>query len=275
MVDRSTIKSIRLFYWSYNLFRYLRFIRRLKKSDRIDKNLGYTDEGLPVPPALLRHRVNGNLSRDHFIEVSKELSKNITELCESVRYSIYDFKKILDFGSGTGRVIGRLYKPNSSEFYGTDIDQELLDWCSKHWKNINFSKNNHLPPLSFADNTFDFIYPISVFTHLDEDFQNKWLEELKRVAKPNAILILTLHGQACINKLVPSYRQKAKEDGILFVESTTGKLKLDQLPDFYQYTYHTSNYILKEWSKYFEIISHKERAINNHQDAVILKNSLK
>ena len=51
-----------------------------------------------------------------------------------------------------------------------------------------FEANNALPPLLFPDCAFDLVFAISVFTHLDEQYQLAWLAELRRVAQPGAIL---------------------------------------------------------------------------------------
>jgi hypothetical protein len=55
------------------------------------------------------------------------------------------------------------------------------------------------------------------------------------------------------------------------VKGTTGKLKIDKLPDFYQSAFHTKDYIYQQWSAYFDIVRYEERGINNHQDAVLLR----
>jgi SAM-dependent methyltransferase len=125
--------------------------------------------------------------------------------------------------------------------------------------------------LPFEANTFDLIYAISVFTHLDEDFQHVWLCELQRIAKPGAIIILSVHGEYAISMVDSSYQDEVHKRGFMFISGAQGKLKLDGLPDFYQTTYHTRKYIYSEWSAYFDIVHYVERGINNHQDAVIIR----
>jgi ubiquinone/menaquinone biosynthesis C-methylase UbiE len=178
----------------------------------------------------------------------------------------------LDFGSGCGRVIHNYQDaPASCQLYGTDIDSELVGWCKKYLPRFRWSTNGYLPPLSFANNTFDLIYAISVFTHLDEEYQYAWLRELQRIAKPGATLILSVHGEYCISKLASSYQSRIHSYGFLFVSGPTGRVKLDKLPDFYQSAYHTQEYIRREWSAYFDVVHYLERGINNHQDAVLLR----
>jgi ubiquinone/menaquinone biosynthesis C-methylase UbiE len=123
------------------------------------------------------------------------------------------------------------------------------------------------------DGTFDLIYAISVFTHLDEDLQHVWLGELQRVARPGAVCIFSVQGDYVLSLIDPVYQEQIRKYGFGFLTGATGKLKLDGLPDFYQTTYHTRQYIERDWSKYFDILAYIERGINNHQDAVVLRKS--
>lgn len=86
-----------------------------------------------------------------------------------------------------------------AQLFGTDIDGESIDWCqSKLGHMATFTVNGFWPPLPFADGFFDVIYSISVFTHLPEDMQTAWLAELRRVAKPGGLLLLTVHSPALV-----------------------------------------------------------------------------
>jgi ubiquinone/menaquinone biosynthesis C-methylase UbiE len=231
-----------------------------------------THGAVPIPTAKLRHRVHGRLSRRNFLQTGGVIAQNIRDLVASVDRDFNEFEHVLDFGCGCGRVVRNFLEiPGTGHLYGSDIDSELINWCKKNMPQIQCSVNGYEPPLKFDDATFDLIYAISVFTHLDEVYQHKWLRELQRVAKPGALIILTVHGESVIQQLDQAFRQKIHARGFFFDKGATGKLKLDGLPDFYQTAYHSGEYIDREWAAYFEILRHAEHAINNHQDAVILK----
>jgi SAM-dependent methyltransferase len=51
-----------------------------------------------------------------------------------------------------------------------------------------------MPHLPFPDASIDFIYGISVFTHI-KYLWDAWLLELKRVLKPNGLLLQTIHAE--------------------------------------------------------------------------------
>ncbi len=273
MFNREALKKIKPLYLSYSFYKYLHFQLQLFAANINDwQENRKGEEELPLPPARLRHRVHGTLERESFIGVGKLLTKNISELCEKENRTLFSFENILDFGCGSGRVIRNFRDiPESCKIYGTDIDAELINWCQKRLPTAVWSVNDHRPPLSFADNFFDLIYSISVFTHLDEEFQHAWLKELQRITKSRALLILTVHGEHCFGQLPPAQREKIHSEGFMFITGATGWLKTDKLPDFYQTAYHTKEYIYKTWDKYFEIVRYVERGISDYQDAVILR----
>lgn len=232
----------------------------------------------PAPPVRLRYRVHGNLDKASYLEAGKIVAQNVRDLCRTAGRDLYSFTDILDFGSGCGRVIQNFQeRPGSCTLYATDIDPDLANWGKNNLPGIHWSVNAHHPPLPFNDNSFDLIYSISVFTHLDEDYQRTWLRELHRVARPGATLILTVHGEYVIKRLRMldrSYEDEVHERGFLFIAGSKGRFKHDGLPDFYQTTFHTKEYIYNEWSTYFDIVDYIERGIHNFQDAVILRKPL-
>ncbi len=49
-------------------------------------------------------------------------------------------------------------------FYGTDLNAELVEWCSRQLPFAAVSVNALEPPTSFDNESFDAIYAFSVFT---------------------------------------------------------------------------------------------------------------
>jgi predicted SAM-dependent methyltransferase len=122
--------------------------------------------------------------------------------------------------------------------------------------------------MEYSPEMFDLIYAISVFTHLNEDYQFQWLNELNRVAKPKGILVLTVHGRHCWEDLSPQDVARIEREGFNF---TITKTMEDIFPKWYQVAYHTKQYILDRYAQYFEILDYIPRGLNDHQDMVILR----
>ena len=183
---------------------------------------------------------------------------------------------ILDFGCGPGRVAVELKKLiPSCHLFGSDIDREAIGWAQEHLVGAaDFASNEPRPPTRYASNTFDVIYSISLFTHLDEASQNLWLAEMARVLKPGGTLLTTIHGEFARASCSLEELKALDRTGIVFRVDRKGRFKLDGLPDFYQTTFHTQAYVEKAWSVFFEVVDHIQDGLGRHQDFVILRRRL-
>jgi SAM-dependent methyltransferase len=171
-----------------------------------------------LPPAGLRDRVSGTADAHEFMLVGRKIADDLTNILGRLNRSWPDFEKVLDFGCGCCRVMTHL-RQWKNKLYGTDIDKKAITWCGRSIDFASFSVNKPAPPLEFPSEFFDLIYSISVFTHLDERYQFDWLNELRRVTRPHALLLLSIHGNyaARINKLNPCEKQKLKQEGFLYL----------------------------------------------------------
>jgi SAM-dependent methyltransferase len=222
---------------------------------------------LPLPPEHLQRRVVGVYAAD-FISSGARLAGDINNLLSKAGTSLGESDRILDFGCGPGRVLRALHFRgiDKERLFGTDIDSEAIDWCTRNYARVaNFAVNNHEPPTPYPDDFFDCIYSISVFTHLPEEMQFAWLAELKRIVKPAGYLILTFHGANFGNSLSETQRNSLSDEGFVY-ESVGGT---EGLPSFYQNTLHTEEYVRREWAKYFDVLHMGHRAIDDHQDGVL------
>jgi SAM-dependent methyltransferase len=166
----------------------------------------------------------------------------------------------------------RWFEDLPCQFYGTDISQEAIDWCKVNIPFAKFAVNTPFPPLPFPDASFDLIYGISVLTHLDEQFQFAWLKELHRLAKPGAIVILTVHGDHAAMLLPDEEYTRLRKDGFLF-RRVVDNGGVDGLPDFYQVSYHLRSYIERNWSRFFSIRIYLRHGPAYTQDLVLMEKS--
>ncbi|MEP6991736.1 MAG: class I SAM-dependent methyltransferase [bacterium] len=272
-MSREYLKRIPAVNVMYRATRFLTLQARVAFTDWRDGRDGTADEtGFPLPPARLRHRVHGDVDAGSFIRTGQTVAADIADLVQAAGHSLSSFHDILDFGCGCGRVLRHMASSNpQARVCGTDIDAQAIRWCEGHMPGVNWRANQFMPPLPWENGTFDFVFSISVFTHLNEGMQDAWLAELQRVSRPDALLLLTVHGES-VHPSLPSEQQAAlRHSGFAFWQGVTGRLKLDGLPDFYQSAYHTARYIEAEWSRFFRIIAIVPRGINKHQDAVLLQ----
>lgn len=270
-----TFRTSPLIRRAYALYEFGLFKKDVFLQDRLDRRQPVrTEGGLPLPPAILRYRVHGALDPASFLIVGQECTNDLRRHLSSLGRDLGSFRRILDFGCGCGRVLRHFVGlPPGGRLYGTDIDASLIGWCQEHLSTFaEWGVNGFEPPLRYADATFDLIYGISVFTHLDEPLQRQWLAEIKRVLAPGGVAIFTVHG-ASLHVVLPSEDQATlKGKGFLFRTGQTGRLKLDGLPDFYQTAYHTREYVEREWGKFFRVAQYVEKGMASNQDAAVLVN---
>lgn len=226
------------------------------------------DVSLPLPPEHLRKRVHGDATETSFTTVGKLVAVNILSALRETT-ALAGSPRILDFGCGCGRIVRYFHKLSGPcSLYGTDIDGEAIAWCRSNLQELGeFSTNRTSPPLRYENDYFDFVYSISIFTHLPEDMQWAWLEELRRVTRPGGYLLLTVHGEELFNGAPEAYRRQLREKGFYY---SIGAIT-DGLPDFYQTTYHTDDYIRSRWSRLFTIEKVVKRGIANKQDLVLCR----
>jgi len=216
---------------------------------------------VPVPPAMLRYRVSELVPVGPFLSVGEGCAQLIRR-----HIDLANAGRVLDFGCGCGRTI-RWLLDGSAEFHGVDVDVEGIDWCRKNLPRGHFLATAPTPPLPYPDEYFDVVYCFSVFTHLDEAMQDLWLAEMKRILKPGALLFLTVHGEVAARSLESHDRQTLADRG--FVHKRTQKLK-GLVPDWYQTTWHSREYIVNKLSGGFEDIRY--HAIpDSVQDVVVAR----
>lgn len=170
------------------------------------KNQPTGSDGIPVPPAKLIVLVGGTTDAAAFLEGGAQNADAIQSVLSKNNLALEGMQAVLDFGCGSGRVIRHLKDRGIPELYGTDYSEKAIAWCRKNLMFAEFETNQYLPPLNYGDAKFDFVYAISVFTHMTEPAQVAWIAELARVIRPRGHLFITVHGQSYRDSLWPSER---------------------------------------------------------------------
>jgi 2-polyprenyl-3-methyl-5-hydroxy-6-metoxy-1,4-benzoquinol methylase len=150
----------------------------------------------PIPPKHLQVRIGGAYN-PRFFNHGQDMFRQLEAILKSQGLSIFEFKNILDFGCGCGRfMIPMSFLMDPRKLSGTDIDAEAVEWLRKNYPCFNdLSVNQCAPPTKYADGAYDFVYGVSIFTHLPEDMQHVWLKELARIIAPGGWGVFTTHGE--------------------------------------------------------------------------------
>jgi len=166
-------------------------------------------DGLPLPPRRLMVRVAGTADADWFLRSGRAGYDAI-----AAHVDVQQTRDVLDFGCGCGRVT-RYFKGHAGNVAGSDVSSDAVAWCRDHLAFASFETNGLAPPLAFADDGFDLVYALSVFTHLTEDLQLAWRDELRRVLRPGGRLLITTHGSSYVPRLDDDERARFERGEIV------------------------------------------------------------
>ena len=243
----------------------------------------------PFPPLELR-QITAAPDLSEFLWTGLVDMDRIMSLYEKVTVNEpVENPSILDFGCGCGRMVRFLsdYGPTGS-IHACEVNPDHMKWCRDNLTSIQISQSEALPPLPYIDQMFNMIYGLSVFTHLTEENATKWLAELKRVLKPNGILIVTISGYASLNtikKSVPHQQMtnlKVEEvehtienfptTPFVFFKYNKSAIDIAKAGSEYGITFIHPDYIYKNWaSEGFKVLEIIPGGLRGWQDIVILQ----
>lgn len=161
------------------------------------------NDGLPLPPAHLQVLVAGTAS-PRFEEKGASAAASIREIVSRTGGDIGECSAVLDFGVGCGRIARHWARVAGPELHACDYNQVLVRWCQENLPFLRTVKNELEPPLPYAEETFDLVYAYSVFTHLTELLQHRWMSELVRVLEPGGRIVFSTHGDATRDQMEPT-----------------------------------------------------------------------
>ncbi|MFO1477209.1 MAG: class I SAM-dependent methyltransferase [Verrucomicrobiota bacterium] len=229
-------------------------------------------DGFPVPPPELTMGYGAG-NTDIYLSCGRKSYEIITGLARKHQVELNAGDKVLDWGGAAGRVVRNFSEEakRGVEVWGCDVHAPSIQWAQKHLSPpFRFFNSSCLPHLPFPENTFKFIYAFSVMTHLNT-LRDLWLLELSRVLRPDGCCILTIHDENTwtwfrergMPGWMPKELQSLPEMPGECVEIRGSRWE-------HCYTFFHSNYIRRNWGRYFEIQEIVPCA-DLYQAAVILK----
>lgn len=176
-----------------NIFGY-----EIHKKSTVDKSL--------IPPFYIRSIVGNVVNPDYYLSIGEQFFNYFKYLCGLKRG-----ENVLDIGCGCGRTAIHLtgYLDPGAKYEGFDIVPALIEWCtaniSAKYPNFHFQVNDIFNEnynqkgrykaseyrFPYADATFDFIFLLSVFTHMLPPDMENYFSEISRVLKKGKKCLIT------------------------------------------------------------------------------------
>jgi SAM-dependent methyltransferase len=162
-----------------------------------------THPDFPVPPHKIAFDAHGTVNWEFFRKSGEDRAKDIAGFVS--RHVKVEQPAVLEWGCGPARVLRHMpgLLPPGSTFAGSDYNAKTIAWCQANLPGIRFQRNGLEPPLPFGPLEFDFVYAMSVLTHLSEPMQYEWIAELERVTRPGGVIVVTVKGESFRSIILP------------------------------------------------------------------------
>ena len=238
---------------------------------------GLAEDGLPAPPQELWQR--WGLTLEAYLESGRRDVQVVLETVREAGTVDADPARILDFGCAEGRMLRSLHEGAERELWGVDVNAERIAWAQQHLAPpLRLATTTTAPHLPFADAYLDFIYAISVFTHIGE-LADAWFLELLRVLRPGGCVFLTIHDEHSVDLLLSRYEAEGTQaemvDLVRGVNDETGVLAGDWVyfaarADPGAEVFYRADELVRRWSLLAEFRLKKHEAIG-YQTALVFQ----
>ena len=239
----------------------------------------------PLPPMEIR-RITAATESEMFLVTGLLDLMSLLTVYRQAAIAPTGRTRVLDFGCGGGRLL-RFFCAVADRWdaTGVDVNSEMATWCAASLPDVASVHVGVRPPLPFPDADFDLVYSFSVFTHLDQESSHEWLSELRRILRPQALLVATTHGHPFVRNIQRSEHHQRltnlgaeqgrelevemMERGFAFVPYPAAAQESTQVGDGYGTAFVSGDYVNEQWSaEGFEVLVHRQGGLRG-QDVVV------
>jgi SAM-dependent methyltransferase len=207
-----------------------------------------------------------------YAERAQNVMRQIEASLSAAGRSFDDVQRWLDFGCGYGRVIRFLVERVPPERVAAgDVIGEAVRFCHSEFGVMPIHSDRELAKLRIG--TFDFIYAISVITHLDERNSIAFLRLLGESLTPGGVALFTTHGAWSVENpgLYGDEFEAAQAEIARSVrERGTAFLRYPFAPDDYGVAWHGREFIEAKITDLhgsrLELLRFEPHGLDGHQD---------
>jgi SAM-dependent methyltransferase len=258
----------------YKEYMFHRLARQLFNERVLRQNPG------PLPPAAVI--TTEALMHKHDLEIATMPARYfgggyrdawiMLSMLQSCGADLTAFRSILEFGCGSARVLRHFRSVRGLHLVGTDANPRVIEWDRLNLPGADFHVNELQPPLRFADDCFDFVYALSVFTHIPLQWQEAWLRELRRILRPRGYLLCTVLGENYVKiQLSPEDRVRLERNGMLTLDPDNPRTSYSSQVLRSWDVFQTRDEVCKRFGAMFDILSYTESPAATGQDTLLLR----
>ena len=234
------------------------------------------DDGLPLPPPELWSR--WGMTPEEYLREGAADAAGIVAALEEAGVAAAELPRVLDFGCAEGRVLRYFPRSEGLERWGVDVNADRITWAQQHLSPpLFFATTTTAPHLPFTEGHFDFVYGLSVFTHISE-LADAWFLELLRILRPGGHIWLTIHDQHSVEFLLDPERGSPHSemvDLLRTLDQRTSVLSRDWvyfavLADPAAQVFHNSDHLVARWSRLAKCVAVKPEA-TGYQTALVFQ----
>lgn len=137
-------------------------------------------------------------SEEAYFRTAMSAHDGITRAVAAANRQPESIRRVLDFGSGYGRVLRVLQVAYpGAELTACDLISDGIDFCARQFGAVPLRGNKDLDLIE-DDGTYDLIWLGSVFTHLPVSGWISLLDFLEKRLAPDGIIVFTTHGRVAM-----------------------------------------------------------------------------
>ena len=129
--------------------------------------------------------------RNHNKALKYRLERRTLEVKNAIKQHLnQDPKSIIDLGTADGKMLNEIKKTYlNSECIGIEYDEKLVNYAKELFPDLIIKKGDVQELYEFSADRFDVAIATAVIEHVIDP--QKFINEVKRIMKPNGILIIT------------------------------------------------------------------------------------
>jgi hypothetical protein len=129
-----------------------------------------------------------------------------------------------------------------------------------------------MPKTQFEDGEFDLALGCSLFTHLKQEVEFGWLDELRRIIRPGGYAFMPVPGPVYFgyDRFPRHLYRKLQEVGFLDLSADPALERVIVDKEYYRAAYQSRDYACDRRSDYFDVVAFVDAAATI-QDFIVLR----